>query len=136
MITHVWEERLHVGGLGNAGEIAKSNSFGITTVITLCREPVLQRRQGINYLTVPVVEARPMPSRWLEPIIDVLWENIRWGAVELMSHTGTSRAPVIAAAWMHTVGCEDIDAALKDIGRLRTIEPSPILLWSASRALK
>jgi hypothetical protein len=29
---------------------------------------------------------------------------------------------------MHVVGCKDIDAALADIGRLRTVEPNPILL--------
>ena len=134
-MTPVWE-RLYIGGLGDAGEIARSNPFGITTVITLCREPLRARCDGVNYLGFPVVKRRPMSTRWLDPIIDALWENVRWDTVALLSRTGTSRAPIVAAAWMQAVGCKDIDAALKDIGRLRTIEPSPILLWSATRALR
>ena len=42
---------------------------------------------------------------------------------------------VIAAAWMHTVGFKDFDAALAEIGKLHTIEPSPALLRSAKRAV-
>ena len=36
-------------------------------------------------------------------------------------------SPVIAAAWMHCCGYKNIDAALADIGKLRTIELNPIL---------
>lgn len=134
-MTRVWD-RLFIGGIDDACEIAMSNPFGITTVITLSWEPVRARRDSINYLVFPVAEESPMPTPWLDPIIDAIWENIRWGTVALLSRTGTSRAPIIATAWIHAVGCMDIDAALADIGRLRNIEPSPILLRSVKQALK
>jgi protein-tyrosine phosphatase len=133
--TQVWE-RLFIGGIGDAEALAESNPFGITTVITLCRAAVRAKAEGINYLRFPIIDARPLPVGRLDAIVDALWENIRWGTVLLVSQSGTSRAPMIAAAWMHVVGCKDIDAALADIGRLRSIDPSPILLKSVRRALR
>ena len=133
-MTEVWDKLL-IGGIGDALEVAESNEFGITTVITLCREPIRIRRGGVNYLNFPVVETSPMPTGWLDPIIDALFENIRWGKV-LVASNGTIVAPVIAAAWMHTVGFKDFDAALAEIGKLHTVEPSPILLRSIRKAIR
>ena len=42
----------------------------------------------------------------------------------------------MAAAWMHVVGCKNVDAALADIGRLRTIKPNPNLLRSVKESLR
>ncbi len=42
----------------------------------------------------------------------------------------------MAAAWMTVVGCKNIDAALADLGKIRPIETSPVLLKSVKRALK
>ena len=134
-MTEVWDKLL-IGGIGDALEVAESNEFGITTVITLCREPIRIRRGGVNYLNFPVVETSPMPTGWLDPIIDALFENIRWGKVLVADNDGTRLAPVIAAAWIHVVGCMDIDAALAEIGKLCTVDPSPILLRSAKRAVR
>ncbi len=133
-MTQVWD-RLYIGGIGDALELAESNPFKVTTVMSLCREPIRIRRGDVNYLNFPVVETSPMPTRWLDPIIDALFENIRWGKV-LVASNGTSEAPVIAAAWMHTVGFKDFDAALAEIGKLHTIEPSPILLRSIRKAVR
>lgn len=134
-MTQVWD-RLFVGGIGDALEIAESNPFGITTVITFCGDPIRIRRGGVNYLNFPVVESQSMPERWLDPIIDALFENIRWGRVLVANENGASSASIIAAAWIHAVGCKDIDAALTEIGKLRDIDPSPILLRSVKRALR
>jgi hypothetical protein len=134
LVTQVWD-RLHIGGIGDALELAESNAFGITTVIALCREPVRIRRGGVNYLNFPVGEAQAMRPGQLDAILDALWENIRWGKVLLAENDGTRLAPVIAAAWIHVVGCMDIDAALAEIGKLHTIEPSPILLRNIKRAV-
>lgn len=133
-MTQVWD-RLFIGGTSDALEVAKSNAFGIATVITLCREPVRIRRGGVNYLNFPVVETPPTPTRWVDPIIDALFENIRWGKV-LVASNGTIVAPVIAAAWMHTVGFKDFDAALEEIGKLHTVALNPILLRSVRKAVR
>jgi hypothetical protein len=126
-MTQVWE-RLFIGRIGDAEALAESNPFGIATVITLCRAAVWAKAEGINYLRFPIINARPLPFGRLDAIIDAMWENIRWGTVLLVSHSGTTSAPMIAAAWMHCCGYKNIDAALADIGTMRTIEPNPVLL--------
>jgi len=133
-VTQVWE-RLSIGGIGDAEALAESNPLGVTTVVTLCREEVQKGAPGINYLYLPVRDARPIPVGRFDEIIDALWENIRWGKVLIHSLAGASRSPIIAAAWMHVVGCKDIDAALAEIGKLRTVEPNPILLESVKEEL-
>ena len=133
--TQVWE-RLFVGGIGDAEAFAESNPLGITTVVTLCREKVQKFSPDVNYLHYPVRDARPIPVGHFDEIIDALFENLRWGKVLVHSRAGVNRAPIMAAAWMHVVGCKDIDAALADIGRLRTVEPNPILLESVKEHLR
>src|ERR1019366_4380578 len=133
-MTQVWE-RLFIGGMGDAEALAESNPLGIATVITVCREAGRAKAEGVNYLHYPVPESRPLPVGRFDGIIDALWENIRWGKVLVHSLAGANRAPIVAAAWMHVVGCQDIAAALTDIGSLRPAEPSPDLLRSVKRAL-
>jgi len=133
-MTYVWE-RLFIGGIADAEALAESNPLGIATVITVCRETVLAKAEGVNYLRFPILETGSLPVGRFDGIIDALWENIRWGKVLVHSLTGLNRAPIVAAAWMHVVGCKDIDAVLEDIGRLRPVEPCPVLLRSVKRAL-
>ena len=133
-MTKVWE-RLFIGRIGEAEALAESNPFGITTVITLCRKAVRAKAEGINYLRFPITNARPLPVGRLDAIIDAMWENIRWGTVLLVSQSGTTRAPMIAAAWMHCCGYKNIDAALAEIRTMRTIEPNPVLLSSVKELL-
>jgi len=133
-MTQVWE-RLFIGGIGDAGALAESNQLGVTTVIALCRKPVRAKAEGINYLRFPIINARPLPFGRLDAIIDAMWENIRWGTVLLVSHSGTTSAPMIAATWMHVVGCKGIDAALADIRKRYTIEPNLNLLKSVKELL-
>ena len=122
-VTQIWQ-RLSVGGIGDA----ESNPIEITTVVTPCRETVKKFAPGVNYLYFPLRDARPIPVGRFDGIIDALWENIRWGKVLVHSFDGADQAPIVAAAWMHIVGCKDIDAALADIGRLRSMEPNPVLI--------
>ena len=132
--TQVWE-RLFIGSLEDAESLAGSNPLDITTVVTLCRETVRKSAPGVNYLHLPLRDARPVRVARFDGIIDALWENIRWGKVLVHSLAGANRAPILAAAWMHVVGCKHIDAALADIGKLRTVEPNPILLESVKEEL-
>ena len=133
-VTQVWE-RLFIVGIGDAEALAGSNPFGITTVVILCREKVQKFSPDANYLHYPVREARPIPVGHFDEIIDAMWENIRWGTVLLASQSGTTRAPLIAAAWMDCCGYKNIDAALAEIRTMRTIDPNPILLSSVKELL-
>jgi len=134
-MIQVWE-RVFIGGMRDAKALAQSNPLGIATVITVCRETVRAKAEGVNYLRFPIAEARSLPVGRFDGIIDALWENIRWGKVLVHSLTGLNRAPIVAAAWVHVVGCKGIDSALADIGKLRPVEPSPVLLRSVKRALR
>lgn len=135
-MTRIWE-RLYIGGIADAEELADDNPHAITTVITLCTLAVQAKRWDINYLHLPFEDALPIPVRKFDAIIDALAENIRWGRVLLHCNQGMSRAPAIAAAWMHVVGFRNVDAALDEIRRVcPDIWPTEILIESIRRHLQ
>jgi protein-tyrosine phosphatase len=133
-MTRVWE-RLFFGSLKDADALASSNPHGITTVITICSDEVGRRAKGVNYLHFPIDDSRPISARQFDAIIDAIGENIRWGTVLLHCIGGSSRSPIIAAAWMHVVGYKNIGSALEEIATLRPIDPSPVLFKSVKELL-
>jgi protein-tyrosine phosphatase len=134
-MTQVWE-RLYIGGLADAEELAADNPPGITTVISLSEIPVESKRRGINYLHLPVEDDEPVPVRQFDAIMDAIRKNIRWGTVLLHCGVGVSRAPSLAASFMATVGYKSIDAGIKEIRQVRPfIHPSDVLLNSLKESL-
>jgi protein-tyrosine phosphatase len=135
-MTRIWD-RLYLGGFDDAQLLAQSNPSGITTVVSLCEDRVLRRDSSINYLHIPIVDAKCHSVGKFDTIIDAVGENIRWGTVLLHCGGGISRAPIMTAAWMHVVGYKDIDRALAEIAGLRPIiAPSEILLSSVRGYLR
>jgi hypothetical protein len=67
--------------------------------------------------------------------MDAIWGNIRWGTLFLQSFDGANRSPIMAAVWMQCCGYKNVGSALAEIGKLRTIEPNPILLSSIKEHL-
>jgi protein-tyrosine phosphatase len=133
--SQVWE-RLWVGGLADAEELAAGNPHRISTVLSLSEIPVENKRRGVNYLLLPVEDGEPVPVRQFDVIMDALTENIRWGIVLLHCSLGISRAPSLAAAYMDAVGFKNVDAALKEIKQLRPfIHPSTVLVESLKEHL-
>jgi protein-tyrosine phosphatase len=134
-MTQVWE-RLFIGGHDDAQRLSQFNPKGITTVISLFEISVVRRNTEINYLHLPIDDAKSISVGQFDSIIDALFENIRWGTVLLHCGSGMSRAPIMAAAWMHVVGYQKIDAALEKIAGMRPIiAPSSILLASVKECL-
>ena len=134
--TKIWE-RVFLGSFRDAEALASSNPQGITTVITLCSEPVRKRNPRINYLRFPVDDTWGLPPAKFNAIIRALAENIPRGTVFLHCSAGASRSPILTAAWMHAVGYKNIDAALMEVAELRPIlDPSPILLTSVRELLR
>lgn len=134
--SQVWE-RLWVGGLTDAEELADDNPHRITTVVSLSEIPVESKRRGVNYLHLPIEDAEQVPVQQFDAIMDALSENIRWGTVLLHCAQGTSRAPSMAAAYMDACGCKGIGIALKDILKVRPfIHPSRTLLKSLKENLR
>jgi protein-tyrosine phosphatase len=126
-MTRVWE-RLYIGCRKDAETLNSDNPHRITTVISLCEERVLWQSRRINYLHFPVADAEPIPRAQFDSVIDAIGENVRWGTVLINCAAGVSVSPVIVAAWMHVVGCKDIDAALADIKNLRPVIRPPLTL--------
>jgi len=124
-----------VGDTQDAEALADANPDDISTVITLSLGRVKKFAPGLNYMHLPIPEAHPVRVAKLERIIDSIYSEIRWGKVLIHSLGGVNRAPVIAAAWMHVTGCKNIDAALADIGKLRTVIANDVLLQSVKKAL-
>jgi len=134
--TKIWE-RLFLGSLLDAEALASSNLHGITTVITLCAEPVRTKSQTIIYLRFPIDDTRALTATRFDAIIHAIAKNIPSGTVLLHCSAGASRSPILTAAWMHAVGYKPIDAALMEIARLRPIlDPSPNLLTSVMELLQ
>jgi protein-tyrosine phosphatase len=134
--SQVWE-RLWVGSIADAEELAVGNPHRISTVVSLSEIPVVVKRKGINYLHLPIEDEEPVPVHQFDCILDVLSENIRWGTVLLHCASGISRAPSLAAAYMDAVGCMGIDAAIKEIRKVRPfIHPSSVLLNSLKEHLQ
>jgi protein-tyrosine phosphatase len=135
-MTQIWE-RLFIGGIADAEELAAGNPSGITTVISLSEIPVESKRRGICYLHLAVEDAEPVPVQQFDRILDAVSENIRWGRVLLHCSLGISRAPSLAAAYMDAVGCMGINAAIKEIRQMRPfIHPSTVLVESLKENLE
>jgi protein-tyrosine phosphatase len=134
-MTQVWE-RLFVGCLTDAEELADDNPRDITTVISLSEIPVETKRRGINYVHLPIEDDEPVPVREFDRILDALSENVRWSTVLLHCSQGVSRAPSLAAAYMDMVGFKNVDAAINDIRKARpSIHPSTVLVESLKEHL-
>ena len=134
-MTRVWE-RLYIGGLADAEELADDNPDCITTVISLSEVSVRTRREDVKYVHLPIEDDMSVPVRQFYCIMDAIRKNIRWGTVLLHCGVGVSRAPSLAAAYMAAVGYKNIDAAIKEIRQVRPfIHPSTELVESLKEHL-
>ncbi len=118
--TRVWE-RLYLGSLLNAEKIARSNPFEITTVVSLCSQPIYTKGARIHYIQIPVTDVSPIATAKFCLIMACINEGIRKGSVLLHCASGVSRSPIFAAAWMHWYGYRNFDIALKEIAELRSV---------------
>ena len=135
-MTKIWE-RLFIGGIADAEQLAEGNPHCITTVVSLSEIPVENKRRGICYLHLAVEDAEPVPVRQFDAIMDALSENIRWGTVLLHCSQGVSRAPSLAAAYMDACGYKDIESSISEIRKVRPfIHPSSTLLNSVKENLR
>src|ERR1017187_7038884 len=135
-MTQVWE-RLFIGGIADAEQLADAHPSGITTGVSLSEIPVEAKRRDIKYLHLPIEDDVPVPVRQFYGVMDAIRKNIRWGTVLLHCGVGVSRAPSLAAAYMDAVGCMGIDAAIKEIRQVRPfLHPSTELVESLKENLR
>ena len=135
-MTQVWE-RLWIGSLRDAEELADANSNRLTTVISLCESFVSAKRRGVRYVHISIEDTEPVPVPKFDAIMSAIAQNIRRGTVLIHCAEGSSRAPILTAAYMHRVGYRHVDAALAEIKRLRPIaNPSKTLFESVKEHLR
>jgi protein-tyrosine phosphatase len=135
-VTKIWE-RLYLGSLHDAQRLAKANPHGITTVVSLSEHPPINTLPEITYVHNPVEDEQPIPLAQFTTILEAISNNIRRGKVLLHCGSGISRAPAMAAAYLHIVGYKHFDAALEEMAGLRRfISPTAILLASVREHLR
>ena len=134
-MTKIWE-RLYLGCLKDAEQLARSNPQRITTVITLCREQPVHRAPKITYIHIPIPDSRPLSAQKFEDIMFAIAIGVRRGNLLVHCLAGMSRSPILIAAWQHRCGYAGIDNALSEIADLRDLAPSQTLLRSVRELLK
>ena len=131
-MTKIWE-RLFLGELKDAQQLARSNPQRINTVISLCREQAVTKAAKITYIHIPIADSRPISAQKFEDIMFAIAIGVRRGKLLVHCLAGMSRSPILIAAWLHRCGYAEIDKALAEIAELRNIAPSQILLKSAKQ---
>lgn len=134
-MTKIWE-RLYLGSLKDAAQLARSNPRRIATVISLCREKTLERARNIIYFHIPIPDAAPISSQKFEDIMYAIAIGVRRGSVLVHCREGVNRSPIVIAAWMDRCGYAEIDKALSEIAGSREVAPSRALLTSIKGILR
>ena len=132
-MTKIWD-RLYLGSFKDAQQLTTSNPCGISSVVSLCEEEV-RRVADITYVHLPIADSRPIPAKRFDAIIRAISDGVRRGNLLVHCVGGSSRSPIMVAAWLHRCGYAGIDKALAEIAEMRDIQPSPVLLKSVREAL-
>jgi predicted protein tyrosine phosphatase len=133
-VTKIWE-RLFLGSLKDAEQLARSNPQRITTVVSLCRQQAVHRASKITYIHIPIPDARPISAQKFEDIMYAMAIGLRRGNLLVHCLEGMNRSPIVVAAWLHRCGYAGIDKALSEIAALRDLAPSDTLLRSVKDLL-
>ena len=132
-MTKIWD-RIYLGTFKDAQQLATANPCVITAVVSLCEEEV-RRAANISYMHLPIADSHPIPVQKFEAIMKAIEQGVRYGNLLVHCVGGSSRSPIMLAAWLHRCGYTGIDNALAEIAEMRDIRPSPVLLKSVREAL-
>ena len=133
-MTKIWE-RLFLGSLKDAEQLARANPHRIKTVVSLCRQQAVHRASKITYIHIPIPDARPISAQKFEDIMYAMAIGLRRGNLLVHCLEGMNRSPIVVAAWLHRCGYAGIDKALSEIAALRDLAPSDTLLRSVKDLL-
>jgi len=135
MMTRVFD-RLFLGDRYDAELLALRNLWRISTVITLCREPLVYRNPEVLYVDFPLATREPISPAQLVSILETIETHIAAGRVLVHCETGASRSPVVVAAYLDHVGYLSFTDSLLFLRHLRgDICPHPSLVASIRQHL-
>jgi protein-tyrosine phosphatase len=134
-VTKIWE-RLYLGSLKDAEQVARSNPQRIATVVSLCRQQAVQRAAKVIYIHIPIPDARPITAQKFEDIMFAIAIGVRRGKLLLHCLEGMNRSPILMAAWLDRCGYAGVDKALSEIAKQRDLAPSRTLLASVQDLLR
>jgi hypothetical protein len=81
-VTRIWE-RLYLGSLKDAEQLARSNPQRISSVVSLCRQQAVHRAAKIVYIHIPIPDARPITAQKFEDIMFAIAIGVRRGKLLL-----------------------------------------------------
>lgn len=119
-----------------AERLAEANPLGIRTIVSVCAEKVQSKSPKITYVHLPMLDARPLPFDVVDEVMRGIARNILAGCVLIHCAAGLSRSPLMADIYFDLVGYRSFNSALEELGRLRPIDPSPVIVKSAKEYLK
>jgi protein-tyrosine phosphatase len=134
-VTRIWE-RLYVGSLKDAEQLARSNPRHIATVVSLCKDQAIRRVPKVIYMHIPIADANPISEQKFEDIMFAITLGLRQGNLLVHCLQGMNRSPIMIAAWMDRCGYAGIEKALSEIAKLRDLAPSRVLLTSVQSHLR
>ncbi|HKU25916.1 MAG TPA: dual specificity protein phosphatase [Candidatus Sulfotelmatobacter sp.] len=133
-MTRIWE-RLYLGSLKDAEQLARSNPHNITTVITLCRQKIVHKAPKITYIQIPIPDSSPISAQKFEDIMYAIAIGIRRGKLLVHCQEGINRSPIVIAAWLDRCGYAGIQQALSQVAKLKRLSTSSTLLASVEQLL-
>ena len=136
IITPTSFERLFVSDLRAAERLAEANPLGIRTIVSVCAERIQSRCPDVRYRQLPMLDAQPLQFEMLDQVMQTVARNIIAGGVLIHCAAGLSRSPVMVALYFDLVGFRNFDEALNEVARLRTVDPSPVIVRSAKQYLR
>jgi protein-tyrosine phosphatase len=136
IITPTSFDRLFVSDFRAAERLANENPLGIRTVLGVCIEKIQSRCPDITYVQFPMLDAQPLEFEMVDEVMHTVARSIIGGGVLIHCAAGLSRSPVMVALYFDLVGFKNFDEALNEVSRLRTVDPSPVIVRSAKQYLR
>jgi atypical dual specificity phosphatase len=135
VITKV-RANLYLSGARDSERLAISNPLEIAGVVNVNTSPNYAKAKGVEYFHCPFDELGSVVPEQFERVIAAIRQNLLRGNVLVHCQAGSSRSPVVIAAYLHVSGHRDFDVALSELKERRpVVAPTKLMIESAKAYL-